>query len=274
MRPGLILDHLTVGAATPLELIQAAACAGFDGVGLFLHAMQEVPVMAKFDLIYDLVARRAARRAAEEAGCRIGITYPFTLSRTSRAADFVEALDAAAELGAEAINILLFDPDRGRRTDSVGALVEEAASRGLEAGIEFFPLSSIPTFEAAIALCDGVPSLKVTVDLLHLNRSGGSADEVLACRSRVLLIQLCDAPLTPPQDLFGEASSNRLLPGEGELDLSGLLERCQAEVPISVEAPVAHSRGLSPAVLARKAHSAARLCLSPAASPVLSWSAT
>ncbi len=252
----MILDHLTIASATPRVLIAAAVDAGFDEVGLFLHTMPEVAGMADFDLVHDRAARRACRDAAADADCRIAIAYPFTVSRTSTAEDFRPSLDAAAELGARAINLLVFDRDRSRRTQTVAAICADAEARGLEAGIEFYPLSTIAGLDDAIALCDAVPGLRITVDLLHLHRSGDTPARLFEHRDRVLMAQICDAPDIAPANLFAEASYARLLPGDGDLPLHALLDALGPHVPISIEAPVADTAHLPCATLAQRARQA------------------
>jgi sugar phosphate isomerase/epimerase len=253
----MILDHLTIASATPLALIAAAADAGFDGVGLFLHGMPDVTGMADFDLVHDRAARRACRDAAKDAGCGIAIAYPFTVSRTSAPEDFRHALDAAAELDARAINLLVFDRDRARRAETVASICADAEARGLQAGVEFYPLSAISSLDEALALCDAVPGLKITVDLLHLHRSGDTPERLIAHRDRVLMAQICDAPCAAPADLFAEASYARLLPGDGDLRPRALLDALGPHVPISIEAPVADMAHLPCAVLAQRARQAA-----------------
>lgn len=250
----LALDHLTVAHALPEELIAAAAAAGFDGVGLFLRSVPEVPSMPRFDLIADAAARRACRQAAIDAGCAIAIAYPFTITPRSTPAGFVAALDAAADLGVAAINVLIYDQEGARRTDTLAGLAEAARMRSLALGIEFFPPSAVADLAAAVALCDAVAAgnVGVTLDLLHLARSGGDAAMVRRHRDRILFAQICDATRDPPDDLFAEASSNRLLPGEGVLDLPELLDAC-GSVACSIEAPVRRASERAPEMVARRA---------------------
>ena len=53
-------------------------------------------------------------------------------------------------------------------------------------------------------------------------------------------MQLCDAPAERPATLEGllhQARSERLLPGEGGLDLRGILRAVPRDTPISIEIP-------------------------------------
>lgn len=55
-------------------------------------------------------------------------------------------------------------------------------------------------------------------------------------------MQLCDAPAERPQDTAGvlyEARAERMFPGEGGLDLLGLLRAVPRDIPLSLEIPTA-----------------------------------
>jgi len=61
-------------------------------------------------------------------------------------------------------------------------------------------------------------------------------------KSRLRYLQLCDAlPGVPAdmQEIIRQARSDRLFPGEGGLDLRGLLRALPADLPISLEIPMA-----------------------------------
>lgn len=221
--------------------------------------MSEVGGMSKFDLLNSPAEQHDFRAIAEAEGCEVAIAYPFTQTRSSAPGDFDRALDAAAGIGARAINLLVFDRECDRRAEAAADLSGRAATRGLAVGLEFYPPSAVRTLEEAVALCDaaGAANLKLTVDLLHFHRSGGNLEALRAQRGRILLAQICDAPAAAPEDLFREAAADRLLPGEGDLDIAGFLRACGPKVPISIEAPCLHLRHLPPQARARAARDAA-----------------
>jgi sugar phosphate isomerase/epimerase len=66
--------------------------------------------------------------------------------------------------------------------------------------------------------------------------------------------QLCDAPRERPSDLkeiTRQARSDRLFPGQGGLDLKGLLAALPNDIALSLEIPVA--RAMAPLERARRA---------------------
>ena len=64
-----------------------------------------------------------------------------------------------------------------------------------------------------------------------------SYDLARAPAGSVLFAQLADGPIVAPDDPAVEASSRRLLPGEGEFDCAGFVRALPAECPLAIEAP-------------------------------------
>ena len=79
----------------------------------------------------------------------------------------------------------------------------------------------------------------VTVDALHLTRSGGSAQEVGRLGTgQVSHIHLCDGPSEVPAEGYAyEGARERLLPGDGVLPLRSLVDAVGTDVPLGIEAP-------------------------------------
>jgi sugar phosphate isomerase/epimerase len=75
-------------------------------------------------------------------------------------------------------------------------------------------------------------------------------------------MQLCDARPERPsdvQEIIRQARGDRLFPGEGGLDLKGLLRALPAGIPLSLEIPVAQK--LEPLERARRALAATKAIL-------------
>ena len=237
----LVLDHLTVVDADPVDLVRLARGQGCSGVGLFLASMPVLPLMPGFDCLHDADLRRALRTALADEGIALDLVYPFTLTARSMASDFLPALDCAAELGARRVNALVYDRDPARRVEQFAAFCDLARMRGLGVVVEFYPPSRIADLPAALELVRAVGragEVGVNVDLLHLMRSGGSpADLARAPAGSVLFAQLADGPIVAPDDPAVEASSRRLLPGEGEFDCAGFVRALPADCPLAIEAP-------------------------------------
>lgn len=238
----LALDHLTAVDATPAMLVDQAAAAGCGGVCLFLQPMAVLPLMPHFDIIADRAARRALKQRMDRCGVALDLAYPFTLSARSEAEGFAPLLDCAAELDARLLNVLVYDRDPARRVDRFGEFCTQAAGFGLRVAVEFYPASQVPSLGDALELVAAVGrpgEVGVNVDLLHLMRSGGTLAELAAAPAQAILFgQFADGPARrEPAEWELEASTDRLIAGQGAFDLAGFARALPAGCPVSVEIP-------------------------------------
>lgn len=247
----LSLDHLTAVDAPPEELASLAAQTGCAGICVFLHAMAILPRMPAFDLVADARRRREVRARCRDLGLAVDLVYPFTLTGRAAPDDTRAALDAAAELEAQGVNVLIYDRDPARRLDVFSAFCALAQQRGLKVALEFYPPSQVSSLGAGADLVEQAgPAGQVglTVDVLHLVRSGGSiADLARIPAERILVAQLCDGPAEADATAREvEAARERLLPGHGMFDLPGFVGAVPASARLTVEVPTegAIARGI------------------------------
>jgi sugar phosphate isomerase/epimerase len=156
----------------------------------------------------------------------------------------VEAfLACGAELGAAHVLVAGDDPDTARLTASYAAFCEAAARHGLTADLEFMPWTAVPTLAAAQRIVSAVdqPNAAVLVDALHLARSPSRLDDLDGWpRQRLNYAQICDGLVPGPVTVAGlihDARCERLLPGEGGIDLVELFSRLPADLTVSIEVP-------------------------------------
>lgn len=241
----LALDHITAIDSDPVTLASAASDAGCAGMCLFMQPMDVLPLMPTFDIYGDLGARRDLRRQMDDLGVALDVAYPFTLAGRTDVRDFCVAMECAADLGAMLLNVLVYDRDPARRRDTFGAFCDLAATFGHKVGVEFYPPSQVGSLAAALDLVQAVarPGLVgVNVDLLHLMRAGESVADLAAAPGEYILYgQIADGPVTAPDNLDLEASSERLLPGEGAFDIGAFVRALPEGCPISVEIPRNHA---------------------------------
>ena len=120
-------------------------------------------------------------------------------------------------------------------------LCDRAAEHGLLVHLEFLPWSRIADLATAWQVVDAADRANggLAVDAWHYFR--GRPDPVVLEAipgDKVLCIQLGDGPARPEADLLTATLHQRLGPGEGELDLRGLvagLRRIGAQAPWGVE---------------------------------------
>lgn len=233
---------------------------------LFMEPMDVLPIMPKFDIYGDRAARAQVRRAMDDLGVELDVAYPFTLAGRTEVAGFAKAMECAAELGAGLINALLYDRDRVRRLERFGEFCDLADTFGLKVGVEFYPPSQIGSLTAALELVEqiGRPGkVGINADLLHLMRSGGTIAELAAAPAGYVLYgQIADGPVLAPESLDFEASSERLLCGEGTFDVAGFVRALPDGCPVSVEVPRNHAVGSeTTSMRARRAVESARAAI-------------
>jgi len=264
---GLALDHLTVADTTPSQLVDVAARVDARAICLFMEPMDVLPRMPQFALYGDTPERRETRARMDDLGVSLDIAYPFTLAGRTDVDRFAPALETAAYLRAGAVNVLAYDREPARRMEKFAAFCALASSFGLGTVLEFYPLSQVRSLAQAIALVrDTGSAAGINVDLLHLIRSGGSIAELATAPAELIrYAQLCDGPKWfDPLHWDYEASSQRLLPGEGVFDLAAFTAALPAGCRVSVELPrdVAITAGVPIVDRARLAMQRVRAALS------------
>ncbi len=235
------LAHLTLIDVPAPELVRIAAEAGYDAVGLRI-----LPVTGGPDhtLLPGSPRLRETVQALRDTGLQVLDVEVIRIRPDTDPLVYQEFLDVAAALGARHVVVVVEDPVPGRAATTLGRLCELAAGRGITAMIEFMVFKQIRTLAEAAHLvqASGAANAGILVDPLHLARSGGTADDVGRLpRQWLPYLQFCDAAsVLPAQDLAAagdEARRSRLLPGQGALPLSGLLEATPADAALSLEVP-------------------------------------
>ena len=222
------------------ELVSVAAQAGYSHVGLRL-----VPIAGQ-PHVHPLDETAIARRLAD-TGVRVLDVEVFRLEPGTRVAEFEAAIEISARLGASQLLVHGADAEPARLADNFGRLCDLAARYRLGANIEPMPWVEVSTVaKAKRVIADaGRSNGALLVDAIHFFRADNRLDELAGAPQHYL--QFCDArPERPAEmnELIRQARGDRLPPGEGGLDLRGLLAAVPGDLPLSLEVPLA--RALSP----------------------------
>ena len=228
------LAALTCIELTPPDLVSAAAAAGFECVGLrFIGVPGQV--LAPFE-------QRELELRLADTGVKVLDVEIFRLEEATDIAQFEPALALAGRLEASEILVHGADPDERRLADSFARLCELAGKYGLHANVEPMPWVDVSTVAKAKRMIEGT-SGAVLVDALHFYRADHTLEEIRSLdKAKFRYMQLCDAhPGRPTEvhELIRQARGDRLFPGQGALDLRGLLRALPADLPVCVEAPIA-----------------------------------
>lgn len=246
----ICVSNLTALDATPEEFIDGAAAGGFEGCGLRIlppkHAPDQYPIAVNPQWTRELKQR------ADDRGIRIWEAESFGIDRDTDVDAMRFALEAAAMLGAQWIVSGGIDDDESRLVANYAKLAEAASGFGLGMAIEFMPSRPMRSLVDALRVLAKVdhPSAKLLIDTLHLERSGGTPEDVgRVDPAKLAYVQVCDAAQGPPptlQALVEESRHGRLFPGEGVLPLTRLYDLLPADIPTSLEAPHARHAHLPP----------------------------
>ena len=248
----IALAALTVLELAPPDQVSCAADSGYGYVGLRLLAAtaEEVqrPMVGDTPLVRE-TARRLADTGVRALDIEIFRLKPDTDVRSYRA-----ALETGARLGAREALVAGNDPDESRLVDSFAAFCDIAAEYGIGGNLEPMPWTDVRNFAQAARIVERVArdNAGVLIDPIHFDRGDSRADEIPKVPAgRLRYVQLCDAPAERPRDtatLLHQARAERLMPGDGGLDLRGILRAVPRGLPISVEIPMQELARTVPAV--------------------------
>jgi sugar phosphate isomerase/epimerase len=271
MTRALSLAALTALELSPPELVSTAAAAGYSHVGLRL--IPATPTEPQHAMIGDTpVGARDARAARRDRGSRCSTSRSSASSRTPTSQrDAQGIVETGARLGAKHLLVAGNDPDEARLTDNFAALCDLAARHGIAPQLEFMAWTDAKDLAQAARIVEraGRANGGILVDAFHLSRSRSRIEDIARLpASRFRYAQLCDVPAAIPPTLdaiLAEARAERRFPGEGELDLVGLVRALPRGLPLSLEVPtLALARTVPALERARRALAGARRVLAQA----------
>lgn len=241
--PPLAVSQLTALELPPPALLEAASAAGLQAAGIRM-----IPV-APGGLAYPLMDDPALMRDTLDAIGRTGIGISdleiVMLRAGTDVASYRPFLEAGAAVGAKHVLVAGYDENEARLIGSFAAFCDLAAPYGLTGDLEFMPWSNVPDLAAAIRVVEaaGRRNGGILLDPLHFARSGSRMEDIARVpRARWNYWQICDAPAEHPgttEGLLHTAREERLLPGEGGLDLKAFVRAMPPDAMLSIEIPKA-----------------------------------
>jgi len=238
----LSLSALTVLELSPPQMVECAAEAGYDFVGLRLLPATDHEV--RHEIVGDTPMRRETLARLRDTGVRVLDAEILRVKPDTDVAAYAPMLETAAELGARYVLVAGNDPDEARTAERLAQLCDLAAPLGLTPSLEPMPWTDAKdiTQAARIVKAAGRRNTGLIVDPIHFDRARSSTEELRALpREYFGYVQFCDAPAERPADLdtlLYQARCERMIPGEGGLDLGGILRALPDDLPISIEVPM------------------------------------
>lgn len=241
MKPVFSLAQLTTLTLSPPEMVALAHRAGYDVTGVRL--LPAAPGGVAYPLMDDPAMLRETIARMEDTGTRIFDLEMIRIGDNFNAKDYLPFLDVGAKLGAKAMLVAGDDANEERMIESFASLCDTAHEFGITSDLEFMPWTAVKDLGAAMRIVGGAnrPGGGVLVDVLHFARSDSQLEDLEKLpREWLHYAQMCDGPAQGPttvQGLIDAARGDRLLPGEGELDIAAIFRRLPADLPISLEVP-------------------------------------
>lgn len=235
------LAALSVLELSPPEMVACAAEAGYSHVGLRLipatSEEPQYPVIGDTPMVREILARLA------DTGLAVLDVEILRLKPDTRITDYLPVLETGARLGARHLLVAGNDPNEQRLIERFGELCDAAAAFGLSADLEFMPWTNVPNLVQAARIVGAAarPNGGVLIDAFHFARSDSRLQDIAQVpKAWLRYLQLCDIPAERPADMDGiiaEARAERRFPGDGELNLLGLLRALARDLPLSLEIP-------------------------------------
>jgi sugar phosphate isomerase/epimerase len=166
-----------------------------------------------------------------------GVRAAETLDPSTRARMPPDVLDppseqtcfrAAVVLGASLVNVAHYlgapvPPEP--MAEALGGIARRAADHGLRLAVEFIEDTGLPDLSSTQTVVEacGEPNVSILVDLVHLDRSGGTVEDIRRLRAGAIgAIQISDC-VRPSLGAEHVPFRGRSLPGEGHLPVRELV---------------------------------------------------
>lgn len=232
------LAHLSAMELEPAALIDLAADTGHASVALRLHsAAAGTPV---YPMVPGSVETLALRDYAHSRGVAISEIELVPITHNLAPDTLRPLLQVAKELGATGLIVTGDIDDRALLIDRFAAICKNAAAHGLLVHLEFMRWRAVGTLSDAreVVAQSEQHNARILVDLLHLARSGGTAEELATLPPDLVnLVQICDATAELQGDIIAEARGGRLMPGQGALPIPDMLSALRGTWNAALELP-------------------------------------
>ncbi|HEX7605611.1 MAG TPA: TIM barrel protein [Usitatibacter sp.] len=252
------LAHLTVLSLAPPEVVDVAARCGYRYVGLRLTRV--TPEETLYDLAHDRALMKETQARLADSGMEVHDVELFRMDPSLDAESFIPVLDAAAELRATNIIAQLPDPNRERATARFAKLCDLAKPMGIFVSLEFPHWTETGNLAAAERIVRAVnrSNAGILVDMLHFGRSDSTLEALAEIpREWLRFAHVCDAAKEVPPTMAGmirTGRDERQFPGEGGIDVRGILACMPQDIPYALEIPRATlTRALGPEAVALQA---------------------
>lgn len=216
----------------PVDIVEAAAAAGFDAAGLWVEPAE-----------WTAQTTREVRSAMAATGMPVLDVEVIWLKPDSAMDDHRKVIDVGAELGARNVLCVSSEPDHAATAARLAELCRHAEGSGMRVALEFGVFTEVRNLASALAVLDAVahPLRALLIDPIHVDRSGSRIEDIARIDPGLIpYAQFCDARGQRPDPadfdaVIIDAIDLREQCGEGALPLAALLDALPPQVPLSIE---------------------------------------
>ncbi|MDD4160817.1 MAG: sugar phosphate isomerase/epimerase [Synergistaceae bacterium] len=238
------LAHLTVLGWSPVEMAYNASLIGYDYISIRNINMG---VKGERDFSIPIGSPRycALKEALDDTGIKI---YDIELARVVDGVDvmsYESAFESGASLGAAGIISSIWTDKKDYYMEQFAKLCDLAAKYNLFVNLEWPSWADVGTLAQVREVIDTVkrPNAGVMLDTLHASRAYTTMEEIEAIpREQIKMAHICDGPSEIPDPADKEAliftgRDARYYPGDGGIDIAGMLKRLPGDIVLSLELP-------------------------------------
>src|SRR5690606_11371334 len=127
--------------------------------------------------------------------------------------------------------------------ENFSSFCELSKKFNLSCDLEFMPWTAVKNLNQAQSIVEqsGQSNAAILIDSLHFDRSDSTLEQVKALSaSQMNYVQLCDGLAkydASDEGLIQIARNNRLVPGQGDIDLPGLIAALPKNITLAAEVP-------------------------------------
>ena len=242
------LAHLTVLDLPPPQMIEeSAARTGYRTVGLRL--IKATDVTPCYPLMHDKAMMRATKTAMADTGVGVLDIELVKITPDIDVAGLEPFLAAGARLGARFAITAPYDPDLARLADRLGAITDLSVQYGIRAVLpRFFPWTAVDQ-QVSVAVQvveaagrDPAPGSWVDHAALqpfaqHVRATRPYPAVALAVRPTFAMRWYRKNYACTTEELLHAGRAERLPPGEGAIDIKGMLAHMPQGIPVALEVP-------------------------------------
>lgn len=234
--------HLTYMGWTPPEMIYNCHSIGYEAVSLRTIS-QGLAGEANYDIAMNRGLYKAVREALDETGIYINDIELAKIAASTDVRDYEPAFEAAASLGVKNAITNIWTDNKTFYTEQFALLCDIASQYSVDINLEFVTWAKVADLNSAYELIKEVkrPNAKIVLDTLHFYRSRVTTEDFKNCPKELFKIaHICDAQLDIPVDeesLVHTGRRERLYPGDGAIDIAGVLKELSGETVFCVEIP-------------------------------------